>query len=549
MHIIKAISASTSFFEMIDSTGVNSGGLAAPEVSAHGDIELNNITFAYPTRPGIQVLKDFSAVFAAGKTTALVGPSGSGKSTIVALLERWYDLIGEEQLRGETTSNHASNIEVESGEITEKDPVPSSSGSISTSAHNINDFQLRWWRSQIGLVQQEPFLFNDTIEVNVAHGLIGTEWEHADAAKRFELVKDACKEAFADDFIDKLPSKYGTIVGEGGIKLSGGQRQRIAIARSIIRKPAILILDEATSSIDVQGEKIVQAALDRASKDRTTIMIAHRLSTIRKADHIIVLRNGGKVEEGTHEYLMSNSDGLYSRLVQAQQIEEDRTAPEQVHAGETGVDTDKALDQALMQRERTRSFASSHATKHDVETGEATDPDGSYKKKGFFRTAGVLLFEQRTRWPLYGLVVIAAMGCACKLLFLACAALKLTLEAAFALQSWFFAQLVQTFQYTGQRLVDAANHWALWFFILAVLVAICYATLGTASATVSTVSCLEVDLARLTILSTLARHAAKVISNQPCKCQSDISIFKTIRQVPSCLDSQTTLNNFKNSLD
>ncbi|RKK38277.1 hypothetical protein BFJ69_g18601, partial [Fusarium oxysporum] len=134
------------------------------------------------------------------------------------------------------------------------------------------------------------------------------------------MVREACKEAFADEFISELPDGYDTAVGESGAKFSGGQRQRIAIARAIIRQPAILILDEATSAIDVRGELIVQAALDRASKNRTTITIAHRLSTIRKADRIIVLRQGRLVESGTHESLLEDTNGLYYSLVNAQAL-------------------------------------------------------------------------------------------------------------------------------------------------------------------------------------------------------------------------------------
>jgi len=411
MDIIKAVSASTNFFDLIDSDSVQSEGLSAPDVSAHGDIALKNISFSYPTRPDVQVLKDFSAVFKAGKTTALVGPSGSGKSTIVALLERWYSLKGTEQSIDEKTSIHASNKKIPSAGGTEEKTMPCLKGSISTSGYNINDFELKWWRSQIGLVQQEPFLFNDTIETNVAYGLIGTEWEHSDQLKKLELVKDACKEAFADEFVEKLPKQYATLVGEGGIKLSGGQRQRIAIARSIIRKPAILILDEATSSIDVQGEKIVQAALDRASKNRTTVMIAHRLSTIRKADHIVVLRNGSKVEEGTHEYLMSNSDGLYRGLVQAQQIEEEKTDSKALPSEKTAAYVNETSEQDFLQRERTLSTTNSHVARYDLEQGVKEVTGSSYEKKGFFGTVGVFLLEQRARWPLFALVILAAMGC------------------------------------------------------------------------------------------------------------------------------------------
>jgi ATP-binding cassette subfamily B (MDR/TAP) protein 1 len=163
--------------------------------------------------------------------------------------------------------------------------------------------------------------FNHSIFNNIAFGLLGSKWETEPEEVKAKLVEGACKEAFADEFIARLPQGYMTMVGERGIKLSGGQRQRLAIARSIIKRPSILILDEATSSIDVRAERVVQAALDNVSQSRTTIVIAHRLSTIRKADHIIVLQNGTKVEEGSHDDLISNTEGIYHSLAHAQHID------------------------------------------------------------------------------------------------------------------------------------------------------------------------------------------------------------------------------------
>lgn len=195
MYITKAVTASTNFFEMIDADQVKVDGLNEPAVTAHGDIELRDVTFAYPTRPGVNVLQNFNACFKNGKTTALVGPSGSGKSTIVALIERWYDL----------QIDHRENTIVESVGEGKEFTKAAADGEIVLKDRNVNDFDLRWWRSRIGLVQQEPFLFNDTIENNVSFGLIGTPWESASPEKKRELVMNACKEAFADEFIDKLP--------------------------------------------------------------------------------------------------------------------------------------------------------------------------------------------------------------------------------------------------------------------------------------------------------------------------------------------------------
>lgn len=209
MQISKAISASGGFFEIIDSDRVERDGLQEPQVSAHADIEFHNVTFAYPARKEVQVLKGFSARFEKGKNTALVGPSGSGKSTIVGLLERWYQL-GEVQAPQQTsvdalsasdgTENTINVDELEAGDQTQVD-----CGSITIDGHNINSLNLKWWRSQIGLVQQEPFLFNDTILNNVAHGLLGSKWENEPAEVKEQLVKSACREAYADEFINRLP--------------------------------------------------------------------------------------------------------------------------------------------------------------------------------------------------------------------------------------------------------------------------------------------------------------------------------------------------------
>lgn len=398
----KAISVSTEFFSMIDAKPVERDGLQEPDVSSHDDIEFKNVFFSYPTRSEVQVLKGFSARFPKGKTTALVGPSGSGKSTIVALLERWYELQGAED-EDEKASADATNSSPQ--------PVNPDQGTITIGNHDITETNLKWWRSQIGLVQQEPFMFNDTIFNNVSFGLLGTKWEKESDEVKLERVKNACKEAFADEFIMRLPDVsemsfaasrgansrqgYQTKVGESGIKLSGGQRQRLAIARSIVREPTILILDEATSSIDVRGERIVQKALELVSRNRTTVVIAHRLSTIRKADNIIVIRDGRNLEEGTHDHLLSLPDGFYASLVHAQQLEAE-TAPKESEVDEVALDD----------LERSESTGALKTFQEETST--------TYKKRGFFRSVGQLLYEQRQYWKYYVAVVIAAMAAGCK---------------------------------------------------------------------------------------------------------------------------------------
>lgn len=193
--MVKATSSSAEIFATIDAPSPNTAGFKEPEASAYDEIIFEDVNFAYPSRPDVQVLNQLNVRFEAGKITAIVGPSGSGKSTIVGLLERWYDLNlkpGSDQESNERSASEDPTIKV-------------NSGSIKVGNHDIYDLDLKWWRSQIGLVQQEPFLFNDTIFQNVAFSLIGSKWENEDRPKKMSLVKEACREAFADEFIDKLP--------------------------------------------------------------------------------------------------------------------------------------------------------------------------------------------------------------------------------------------------------------------------------------------------------------------------------------------------------
>jgi ATP-binding cassette subfamily B (MDR/TAP) protein 1 len=255
-----------------------------------GAITLTDVHFRYPSRPDVAVLKGLSISFAPGQTSAFVGASGSGKSTIISLVERFYDPL---------------------------------SGSVKLDGVDLRELNVKWLRGQIGLVIQEPTLFATTIRGNVAHGLVGTPWEYADADEKFKMIKIACIKANADQFIEKFPEGYDTNVGERGFLLSGGQKQRIAIARAIASDPAILLLDEATSALDTQSEGIVQDALNKASEGRTTITVAHRLSTIKDANCIYVMRDGALVESGTHDELLRDQDGAYARLVNAQKLREE----------------------------------------------------------------------------------------------------------------------------------------------------------------------------------------------------------------------------------
>ncbi|KAH0543228.1 hypothetical protein FGG08_002392 [Glutinoglossum americanum] len=443
--MVKATSASSELFATIDAPAPNTTGLKDPDASAHEDITFKGVNFAYPSRPDVQVLEELNLSFEAGKITAIVGPSGSGKSTIVGLLERWYDI------RPESFLNKEPN---ELSETKESD-TEHSRGSIKVGNHGIYDLDLKWWRSQIGLVQQEPFLFNDTIFQNVAYSLVGSRWENEDEPTKLALVKEACSEAFADEFIDKLPQGYDTKVGESGIKLSGGQRQRIAIARSIVKRPDLLILDEATSSIDVRSERIVQEALDRVSKNRTTIVIAHRLSTIKKADKIVVLSKGKVVQEGTHEGLLEDVDGVYYKLVNAQALSmEDENS-------KSGEDVGSATSSDI---HPTYTNKSERSRRGSTLAGDGVG-DPEYKQKGIARSFGLILYEQRKYWILFLLTLIGTMGSG----------------AAYSLQAYIFANITMVFTYTGKKLIHGGNFWSLMFFIEAICVGIFYIALGWSS--------------------------------------------------------------------
>jgi ABC-type multidrug transport system fused ATPase/permease subunit len=242
-----------------------------------GAVQLNHISFRYPSRPETAVLSDVSLDVKPGQQIAIVGPSGSGKSTLAALLLRFYN---------------------------------QDEGQILFDGVNAEEIPLTQQRKQMALVPQDVMLFGGTIFENIAYG-------NPRASK--EEVEAAGKNANAHEFITKFPEGYDTIVGERGVKLSGGQRQRIAIARAILRNPAILILDEATSALDSESEALVQDALNHLLKNRTSFVIAHRLSTIRNADLIIVLEEGRIRESGTHKELLQISDGLYRSLYNLQQ--------------------------------------------------------------------------------------------------------------------------------------------------------------------------------------------------------------------------------------
>ena len=277
-NIQKFIGATEDLFEIFEEKEENIIEVKAIEEKFRlkGCIRFQNLNFAYSSRPEEQILKNVNLAINCNKMLALVGASGAGKSTLASLLLMLY-YPNKGELFFDDIDSH--------------------------------DFPLSVLRNQIALVPQDIFLFGGTIRENIAYGK---------TAASEEAILDAAEKANAMEFISRFPEKLDTLVGERGTQLSGGQRQRIAIARAVLNNPKVLILDEATSSLDSESEKLVQNALEKLMHGRTSIVIAHRLSTIRKADNIVVLDKGVIAEQGTHEQLMNITDGIYKKLSELQ---------------------------------------------------------------------------------------------------------------------------------------------------------------------------------------------------------------------------------------
>ena len=270
----RSIGASERLLEILDQRDEHN--VSRNDLKLLGAIQFETVGFSYPSRIDFQVLKDITVSIRPGEKIALVGPSGSGKSTLINLLMRFYQVTD---------------------------------GTITVDGKNITGYGLSDYRRNIGIVPQEVMLFGGTIRENIAYGKPGASEQ---------AIVEAARKANALEFIESFPEKMETLVGDRGVKLSGGQRQRVAIARAILKDPSILVLDEATSSLDAKSERLVQEALEKLMENRTTLVIAHRLSTIRKVDRILVIKDGRIVEAGSHRELSTMENGIYNNLLKLQ---------------------------------------------------------------------------------------------------------------------------------------------------------------------------------------------------------------------------------------
>lgn len=406
-NINKARGVAKGLFEVIDSeplirNDLNNPGKKLEKIE--GSIEFKNVTFQYPTRPDVPILENFSLKVEPGKTVALVGFSGSGKSTIIQLLERFYDPI---------------------------------SGQILVEGVPLKDVDLNDFRNHVGLVSQEPILFDTTIEENIRYGAPqGTEVTE-------KRINEVLNLANASSFVNKLSQGIKTRVGEKGSLLSGGQKQRIAIARAIVKNPSILLLDEATSALDTESERIVQNALDEASKNRTTIVIAHRLSTIKNADKIVVMESGKIIEEGTHESLMAKG-GHYSELVRVQQLKTTKG--------------NGAVEEKIVEKVKeavVEDAVAINVPEKELKEGDEKELTDEEKerirlqevvKKNKTPLLRVLKMQSREYWALI-IGIIGAGGSG----------------ALLPIFGVIFGQILAVFSKTGQELLDGAAFWALVF--------------------------------------------------------------------------------------
>jgi len=422
-----------------------------------GEVELRGIKHIYPSRPEVVVTEGLDLIVPAGQTTALVGASGSGKSTIVGLVERFYK------------------------------PV---CGQVLLDGVDLKDLNLRWLRQQISLVSQEPTLFATTIRENIRFGLIGAQPEKSSSTseKEIAMIEEAAKMSNAHDFICALPEGYDTHVGERGFLLSGGQKQRIAIARAIVSNPRILLLDEATSALDTKSEGVVQAALDKASQGRTTIVIAHRLSTIKNADNIVVMSAGKIVEQGKHEELIQRK-GVYHGLVEAQRIsaevarkqhedeevEEDEQSDDFVLEKRSSSPTEDEKEgqydggpNAKLQSRLSRTKSSGALSKQSTRKSNIAGPKESAAGSTYslWTLVKMILSFNRSEWPQMALGMVAAI----------------IAGSGQPVQSIFFAKSISNLakppsEYSSVR--SEQDFWSWMYFMLALVLLVVHQLQGT----------------------------------------------------------------------
>ncbi|KAL1914580.1 uncharacterized protein VTP21DRAFT_8111 [Calcarisporiella thermophila] len=347
----------------------------------------------------VKLLSGIDLSIPSGKTIALVGASGSGKSTITHLIQRFYDpTIGKILLDGV----------------------------------DLRELDVSWLRRQIGVVEQEPVLFDDTIRNNIALGA-------SNRNPKKKEIEEACIMANCHDFISNLPQGYDTRVGELGSQLSGGQKQRIAIARAIIRNPAILLLDEATSALDTRSEKLVQEALKSASKNRTTIIIAHRLSTVREADWIVVVEKGKVVEQGTHAQLMAN-EGTYMSYVQKQQLRVDEDENEGF--------IDSISKETSRWKSDNKAKMMDHS-KHDIKFAKTTGVDTTSVSRPIYRTLRMMFPE----WMFIGLATFGG----------------LVFGGVYPMHGLLVGRMLSVLRMPVDQMEEASKFWCLIYFAIAII--------------------------------------------------------------------------------
>ena len=415
--ITNASSAAAELFAIIDKKSeldpLSDEGIK-PE-SFQGDIQIRNLDFAYPSRPSAPVLQGINLSIPAGKTTALVGASGCGKSTVVGLLERWYQ---------------------------------PQAGQILVDGTEISEYNTKWLRSNIRLVQQEPVLFRGTIFQNVAKGLVGDQ-RSLSREKQLELVQQACKASNAHDFVMEFQNGYDTEVGERASMLSGGQRQRIAIARSIVGDPTVLLLDEATSALDPRAEGIVQDALNKVSKGKTTLVIAHKLATVKAADNIAVISGGQVVEQGSHAELLARN-GRYASFVRLQDL------------GSASNEQDREKGEPEEQLERSTTLETKTGgmtTKIDEITDDLTAGTLGHS---LIKCIFLMLMEHPN---LYKRFVVSAFCCVIG-------------GATFPAQAILYSRLINVFLLPSAEAQDEADFFSLMFFVVALANLAAYAVIG-----------------------------------------------------------------------